>query len=98
MVTYQILYWHDIPIQVRSGRRRNRVGKELSPRFQIAIDKAAMAANLTGTDAYLDGFVWSDQQERDGTAEEVVTAVIAELEAQHEQIDWRQTATLIRKS
>ena len=96
MATYQILYWHDIPVQVRAGRRRDRVSYELPPRFQQAVDSAAMAAGLTGTDAYLEGFVWSDPQERDGTNEAVVTAVAAELEAQFPQIDWKQTAARIK--
>jgi hypothetical protein len=89
MTTYQIMYWHDIPLQVRAGGRRHRVSLELSPRFQVSVDNAAMAAGLTGTDAYLDGFRWSDPQEREGTPDKVATAVAAELETQHPQIDWR---------
>ena len=95
MTQYQILFWHDIPIQVRVGQRRNRVSKELPERFQIAIDKAAMAANLTGTDAYLDGFVWSPRLDKDGSPDEVATAVVQELAEQHVKIDWRQTASIL---
>jgi len=97
MATHQILYWHDIPIQVRSGRRRNRVSMELPQRFQVAIDNAAMAANLTGTDAYLEAFVWSEPKEREGPAEEVVQQVVAELNAEFPKIDWRKTAESISK-
>lgn len=86
------MYWHDIPVQVRAGGRRDRVSIELPQRFQIAVDNAAMAANLTGTDAYLEGFRWGEAQEREGTAEEVAAAVAAELEAQYAKIDWRGTA------
>ena len=89
MATYQILYWHDIPVQVRSGRGRNRVGLELPQRFQVAVDNAAMATDLTGTDAYLEAFVWSEPQERTGTAEEVVLQVAAELDAAFTMIDWQ---------
>ncbi len=67
MASYQILYWHDIPMQVRVGGRRDRVSIELPARFQEAVDSAAMASKLTGTDAYLEGFVWGEMQERDGT-------------------------------
>lgn len=98
MTTYQILYWHDIPIQVRAGGRRDRVSRELPPRFQAAIDSAAMAAGLTGTDAYLDGFAWSEPQEREGSSEEVVAAVVAELDRQYETIDWRSTAVTIQQN
>jgi hypothetical protein len=86
------MYWHDIPVQVRAGGRRERVSQELSPRFQAAIDHAAMAAGITGSDAYIEGFKWSEPQEREGAPEEVVAAVAAELEAQYERIEWRKTA------
>lgn len=92
MAQFQILYWHDIPLQVRSGRRRDRVSQELPQRFQVAVDNAAMAAGVTGTDSYLDGFVWSEPQEREGNPAEVVVAVVAELDAGHDRIDWRATA------
>jgi len=97
MTTYQIMYWHDIPVQVRAGARRDRVSRELPQRFQIAVDNAAMAAQLTGTDAYLDGFYWSEPQECDGTPAEVVEAVVAELEAAHARIDWRKTAASLQE-
>jgi hypothetical protein len=86
------MYWHDIPLQVRAGGRRDRVSIELPQRFQVAVDNAAMAAGLTGTDAYLDGFQWSDPQERDGNPNDVAAAVAAELDAQHARFDWRATA------
>lgn len=97
MTNYQVLYWHDIPVQVRAGGRRERVSAELPPRFQAAVDSAAMAAGLTGTDAYLDGFAWSAPQERDGAPGEVAAAVAAELAAQHATINWRQTAAGIER-
>jgi hypothetical protein len=92
MAAFQILYWHGIPVQVRAGGRRDRVSLALPDRFLEAVDKAAMRAGLTGSDAYTNGFQWSDNQERDGSAEEVAKAVAAELTAQFEEIDWRGTA------
>lgn len=96
MARYQILYWHDIPLQVRVGGRRDRVSKPLAPRFQEAVDQAAMAAGLTGTDGYLNMFRWSDPEERPGAPEEVAEAVVAELEERYETINWRQTAADLR--
>jgi len=96
MAQYQILYWHDIPVQVRAGRRQDRVSIALPDRFQTAVDQAAMGAGLTGTDAYLEGFVWSEMQEQAGTPAEVATAVAAELDRQHEIIDWRRTVMSIK--
>jgi len=97
MTAYQIMYWHDIPIQVRAGGRRDRAGAELPPRFQEAIDNAAMAAGLTGTDGYLSAFAWGESQEREGTPAEVAAAVAAELDAQFSEIDWRRTAAALRE-
>ncbi len=96
MAKYQIMYWHDIPVQVRAGERRDRVSIELPQRFQEAVDSAAMAAELTGTDAYLDGFHWSESKEKHGTPEEVATAVSIELNAQFQKIDWRKTAASLK--
>jgi hypothetical protein len=97
MTTYQVLYWHNIPLQIRAGRRDDRVSVELPPRFQEAVDSAAMAAGLTGTDGYLSGFAWGEAQERDGSPAEVAAAVAAELDARHPTIDWRATANTIRQ-
>jgi hypothetical protein len=92
---YQVLYWHDIPLQVRAGQRRNRYSEPLSKRFQEAVDNASMRAGVTSDDAYLSGLRWSDPVERDGTPEAVVREVIAELETQFAQIDWRATVANI---
>ena len=48
-----VVSWRDIPAQVivRAGRRTAK--RPLSARFQEAIDRAAMRANLHGSDAYL---------------------------------------------
>lgn len=95
MAEYQILYWHDIPLQVRSGSRRDRVSQELPSRFQVAVDKAAMAAGLMGTDQYLSAFYWSEPVDRPGSRAEVVAAVCAELDAQYPTVHWEQTVKSI---
>lgn len=97
MSEYQVLYWHDIPIQVRAGGREERVSQELSDRFQVAIDNAAMAAGLVGDDAYLDGFSWSEAQTREGTPQEVLDAVVAEIEGQYPVVNWQETASRLKK-
>jgi hypothetical protein len=99
MATYQILYWHDIASQVRAkGEGRERASAALSQRFQEAIDNAAMAAGLVGSDEYTDAFRWGDVMNRDGSAQEVAAAVAAELEAEFATIDWRATAQRIKKA
>ena len=48
------VYWRDIPAQViaRQGRKTS-FKRELHPRFQRAIDRAAMRARKESEDAYL---------------------------------------------
>lgn len=98
MAKYQILYWHDIPVQVRAQGPDGRVSIPLEERFQVAVDKAAMEAGLTGTDAYLDTFRWSERLEQEGSAQEVAGRVVEELNARYKKIDWRQTAAALRQS
>ena len=81
MATYQVMYWQDIPCQIKAWDENDTVKKMLPARFQEAIDSAAVAAGKTETDAYLDGWQWGKKQERPGTAEAVVEAVLAELDA-----------------
>jgi hypothetical protein len=77
---------------VRAGGRKDRASKELPSRFQAAADSAAMAANLAGADDYLNEISWSEPQLREGTPEEVVAAVVAELDARYPEIPWQKTA------
>jgi hypothetical protein len=51
--SYQIVSWRDIPAQVKARSGRTRAGRELSERFQVFIDRAAMRAGLFNTDDYL---------------------------------------------
>jgi hypothetical protein len=98
MTSVEILYWHDIPVQVRARQRRVRHSQLLPGRFQQAVDNAAMAAGLTSADAYSEGFHWQPAGEREGTPDEVAEAVAAELEARYPKIDWRATAERLRQS
>jgi hypothetical protein len=96
MATYQVLYWHDIPVQVRARDAGGRANIALPERFQEAIDLAAMSLGLIGSDEYTEAFKWSEQQSRDGAAGEVAAAVASEFEAQYPRIDWRATVAAIR--
>ncbi len=82
MASYQILYWQNTPSQVKAWDDLDEVKVELSPRFVARIDQAAQAQGLTQTDDYLAQWKWSEELEREGTAEEVAEAVKKELEAQ----------------
>ncbi|MCI0706595.1 MAG: virulence factor [Ignavibacteriae bacterium] len=82
MATYQILYWQKIPSEVKAWDDVDEVKLELAQRFTARIDQSAQAQGLTETDAYLNEWNWSEEQEREGTAEEVAQAVKQELEKQ----------------
>jgi hypothetical protein len=97
MAQYQILFWHDIPLQVRSRDGRERANITLPPRFQEAVDAAAMMAGLTGDDAYTDGLRWSDPTERPGPPDAVAAAVAAEIDQHYLTIDWRKTAAALKE-
>jgi hypothetical protein len=96
MATYQVLYWHEIPVQVRARGDGGRASAPLASRFQEAIDQAAMAGGLIGSDAYSEAFRWGDPAERPGSAPEVAAAVAAEIEAAHPTVDWRAAVARIR--
>ncbi len=83
MTTVQIVYWRDIPAQVKVKAGRVRAGRQLSERFQVAIDRAAMRAGLFNTDDYLNHWRTDDAPEREGEPEAVAEAVAAELEASY---------------
>ena len=81
MASYQILYWQDIPSQVKAWDDFDEIKVELPARFVARIDQAAQAQGLTSTDDYLAQWRWGDAAERPGTAAEVAEAVRRELEA-----------------
>lgn len=96
MAHYQILYWYNIPMQVKATVGRHRHTVPLSERFSEAVDAAAMSAGLSASDAYTEQFRWGESQERAGTPEEVAAVVAAELETLYATIDWRATAQELR--
>jgi hypothetical protein len=82
MARFQILYWQTIPSQVKAWDDFDEVKLELPPRFVALIDRAALEQGLTGSDAYLAEWRWSEEEERLGPAASVAEAVKAELERQ----------------
>src|SRR3954469_12135597 len=48
-----VVYWRDIPAQVIVKKGRDAAKVQLNERFEKAIDRAAMKANLRDTDSYL---------------------------------------------
>ena len=76
------VYWRDIPAQViaRHGRT-TAIKRELHPRFQRAIDRAAMRARKHSEDAYLAD--WRRESEPCGDdLEQSVSETVARLETE----------------
>jgi hypothetical protein len=99
MATYQVLYWHGIPAQVRArSDGGQRASVPMPDRFMQAIDAAAMAAGVTGSDEYTDAFEWSQPQEREGNAQAVASMVASELDGEFMTIEWRKIAESIKRA
>lgn len=58
-----ILYWKEIPVQVKSEDANGTVSLPLDPRFQEAADAVAMMDGSYGSDAYLDAWQWGEEAE-----------------------------------
>lgn len=54
MCELTVIYWRDIPAQVKATAGAASARTQLDDRFQLAIDAAAMRAGLSDSDAYLD--------------------------------------------
>ena len=84
MARYQVLYWQDVPSVVKAfGDDGAELKRQLPDWFQQEIDNRAMTQGLVGSDAYLEQWRWGDVQERHGSQEDVVDAVVRELEIEH---------------
>ncbi len=80
--TYKVLYWQEIPSQLKvEDDAGNEVSIELPQKFAEYIDQVAAKRGFSSGDAYLAQWKWSDDQERDGSAKDVAETVKRELEA-----------------
>jgi hypothetical protein len=75
------MYWKHIPSQVKAWDATGEVKRMLPDRFQAAIDAYAMKDGSTDMDAYLHGWKWGAVEDRAGSAEDVLDAIISELDA-----------------
>ena len=72
MAEYQILYWRDLPAQFRVYEGKRARSYKLAESYQVEIDLVAMREGVVDTEAYLDGWQWSERAEMAGTPDEVV--------------------------
>jgi hypothetical protein len=83
LASYQVMFWKHIPSQVKAWEGDAQVKRMMPDRFQVAIDAYAMKDGSTDMDAYLDGWRWGPVESMDGTPDDVLAAVVAELDRDH---------------
>ena len=75
------IYWRDIPSAVIYKRGREKYKKQLNPKFETAIDRAAMRAGKGSSEAYLSE--WRRETvDMQGDPQELVDNLVNELENQ----------------
>jgi hypothetical protein len=80
MAFYQILYWQDIPSQLKVWDDFDELKVELSSKFVSIIDRAAKEQGLVSEDDYLSQWRWSEEIEYPGDAREAGESIRKELE------------------
>jgi hypothetical protein len=80
MANYQILYWQDIPSQIKVWDDFDEEKIELPQKFMLKIDQVAKEQGLISEDDYLLQWRWGEKQEQPETINEVAEKVINELE------------------
>lgn len=81
MAIYKVLYWQEVPSQIKAEDESGEVNLPFPARFQERIDQLAARRGLQDADDYLAQWKWSEEEEREGAAQEVAAAVMAELES-----------------
>ena len=92
MAKLTTVYWRDIPAQVIARERRDSAKLVLSERFAEAIDKAAMRAQMAGTDAYLEQW----RREEADCGKDLQQAVNAAAEKLEQDFDDARLDALIK--
>ena len=85
MAVFKILYWQEVPSQIKAEDDAEDITLQLDGKFMERIDRLAAQRGLQQSDDYLAQWKWSEEEEREGSAREVAEAVKAELEA---KADW----------
>jgi len=83
MAGVQIIYWRDIPAQVIAGEGRKKARRALDPRFEAAIDRAAIRSRLHGADDYLAQWRRSAPTECGDDPEAAAAEAAARIEAEY---------------
>lgn len=80
MARYQVLYWKHVPRIVRAEDDLGEIQISMGVRFAQILDFLATRDQCEGSESYLEGWYWSAEQERPGSAAAVAADVKSELE------------------
>ncbi len=80
MAEVQVTRWREIPSLVTAREGDDIVKIPLAPRFQEAIDEAAMRSGAMASDAYLEGWTRGEWTVVEGSATHAAASTAAELE------------------
>jgi hypothetical protein len=85
-----VVYWRDIPAQVIVKQGRTTAKRQLTERFEKAIDRAAMRAKLRDTDSYLAQWRRADPIDCGSDLEAEATSAAARLESEYDEARLQQ--------
>ena len=80
---YQIIYWRDIPSQVKAKVKRERLSRPLTDRFLQTIDAAAMQSGDTDSEDYLAQWRPSEWSDIEGEPNTFLDDLVAKIEADY---------------
>ncbi len=95
---YQVIYWRDVPTQIRLKAGRKRNSAELPQRFQKTMYRAAYRGKSISGDAYSDSFrpsVWqpvADDLVIGRNLPEITAALIQQIENDYDEQRLNQLA------
>jgi Virulence factor len=87
MPSLTLISWRDIPSQIVVKRGRETAKVMLSHRFQEAVDRAAMRAGKTGSDAYIADWKRSDARSCGDDLQAEAAAEAARIEGRYNDDD-----------
>jgi hypothetical protein len=90
MASLIVISWRDVPAQVIVKRGREVAKVQLSPRFQEAVDRAAMRAGRGSSDAYLEDWRRSPPLPCGDDLQAEAAAAAAAIEARFSDEDLEQ--------
>jgi hypothetical protein len=82
-----VISWRDVPAQVLVKQGRETAKVQLSQRFQEAVDRAAMRAGKSGSDAYLADWKRSEPRACGDDIKAEAAAEAARIEASYSDAD-----------